>query len=68
MKRTKVLLSMLVIGSLIVQGCIMLPALVNVESKETKESKEDSKEMMKRLDTIDKRLAELEKQQNPEKK
>jgi len=68
MKRTKILLSVDVIGSVLVQGCIMLPPLVNVESKETKESKEDNKEMMKRLDTIDKRLAELEKQQNPEKK
>ena len=62
-------MGMLVIGSVLVQGCVIgFPPLVNVESKESKESKAGNQEMMKRLDAIDKRLAELEKQQNAEKK
>ena len=69
MKRAKILLGILVVGSVLVQGCVIgFPPLVNVESKESKESKAGDQEMMKRLDAIDKRLAELEKQKNAEKK
>ena len=68
MKRTKILMAVLVIGSVLAQGCIMFPPLVNVESKESKESKAENQEMKQRLDALDKRLAELEKQQNAEKK
>jgi hypothetical protein len=61
-------MAVLIIGSVLVQGCIMFPPLVNVESRETKESKTENQEMKKRLDALDKRLAELEKQQSAEKK
>jgi len=69
MKRARILLGILVVGSVLVEGCVIgFPPLVNVESKESKESKAGNQEMMKRLDAIDKRLAEIEKQQNAEKK
>jgi hypothetical protein len=68
MKMTKILMAVVVIGSMLGQGCIMFPPLVNVESKESKESNAQNQELKKRLDAIDKRLADLEKQQNAEKK
>ena len=66
MKKNRVLLGMLLIGAVLAQGCVIgFPPLINVESKE---SKNESKELMKRLDSIDKRLTQLEAQQNTEKK
>jgi hypothetical protein len=66
MKTRRILLGILLAGTVLVQGCVIgFPPLVNVESKE---SKNENKELMKRLDTIDKRLADLEKQQGPEQK
>ena len=56
----------LLAGTVLTQGCVIgFPPLVNVESKE---AKDENKEMMKRLDAIDRRLAELEKHQADEKK
>jgi hypothetical protein len=63
--------AILLAATVLFQGCVIgFPPLVNVESKEAKnENKEsENKEMMKRLDAIDKRLAELEKHQADEKK
>jgi hypothetical protein len=59
-------MGLLLIGAVLVQGCVIgFPPLVNVESKA---SKNENKEMMKRLDSIDKRLSQLENQPNAEKK
>jgi len=66
MKMNKVLLGMLLAGAVLVQGCVIgFPPLVNVESKA---SKNENKELIKRLDAIDKRLADLESQKSAEKK
>ncbi len=66
MKKTIPRLGILLIGAVLMQGCVVgFPPLVNVESKQ---SKNENKEMMKRLDTIDKRLSQLEHQESPEKK
>jgi len=59
-------MGILLVGAILVQGCVIgFPPLVNVESKE---SKNENKELMKRLDAIDKRLSQLEAQQTTEKK
>jgi len=64
MKTNRVVLAVLLVGAVLAQGCVIgFPPLVNVESKA---SKEENKEVMKRLDAIDKRLTQLE--QNTEKK
>ncbi len=66
MKFNRVLMGMLLAGMVLVQGCVIgFPPLLNVESKE---SKNENKELMKRLDAIDKRLSQLETQQNAAKK
>ena len=66
MKTNKLLMAIMLAGTVLLQGCVIgFPPLVNVESKE---SKNENKELMKRLDAIDKRLADLEKQQSAEKK
>jgi hypothetical protein len=56
MKRTINLVT-LVFGAALLQGCIAFPPLIQVEHKESA----GNKEMIKRLDAIDQRLAELEK-------
>ena len=59
-------MGILLVGAILVQGCVIgFPPLVNVESKE---SKNENKELMKRLDAIDKRISQLEAQQTTEKK
>lgn len=59
-------MGVLLVEAILLQGCVIgFPPLVNVESKE---SKNENKELMKRLDTIDKRLSQLETQQTTEKK
>ena len=66
MKAKRILLGVLLVEAILLQGCVIgFPPLVNVESKE---SKNENKELMKRLDTIDKRLSQLETQQTTEKK
>jgi hypothetical protein len=66
MKAKRFLMGILLVGAILVQGCVIgFPPLVNVESKE---SKNENKELMKRLDAIDKRLSQLEAQQTTEKK
>jgi hypothetical protein len=60
MKKSTLMLGILLVGAVLMQGCVIgFPPLVNVESKA---SKNENKEMMKRLDTIDKRLSQLEHQ------
>jgi hypothetical protein len=60
------MLGILLVAAVLAQGCVVgFPPLVNVESKE---SKNENKELLKRLDAIDKRLSQLETQQNAEKK
>jgi hypothetical protein len=60
------MLGILLAGAVLAQGCVIgFPPLVNVESKA---SKNENKELMKRLDAIDKRLSQLETQQTAEKK
>lgn len=60
MKTNTVLMGIFLAGAVLLQGCVIgFPPLVNVESKE---AKNENKKLMKRLDAIDKRLAELEKQ------
>ena len=51
-------LSLLVLTAALLQGCIAFPPLIQVEHKE---SAATNKELMQRLDSIDQRLAELEK-------
>lgn len=59
-------MGILLVAAVLAQGCVVgFPPLVNVESKE---SKNENKELLKRLDAIDKRLSQLETQQNAEKK
>jgi hypothetical protein len=66
MKINTLMLGILLVGAVLMQGCVIgFPPLVNVESKE---SKNENKEMMKRLDSIDKRLSQLEHQPTPENK
>jgi hypothetical protein len=66
MKAKRILMGVLLVEAILLQGCVIgFPPLVNVESKE---SKNENKELMKRLDTIDKRLSQLETQQTTEKK
>jgi hypothetical protein len=66
MKMNRAVLGLLLVAAVLAQGCVIgFPPLVNVESKE---SKNENKEMMKRLDSIDKRLSQLEHPQEPEKK
>jgi PBP1b-binding outer membrane lipoprotein LpoB len=66
MKTHKAILGMLLIGAVLLQGCVIgFPPLVNVESKD---NKKENAEVMKRLDSIDKRLSQLEAQQQAEKK
>ena len=66
MKINRAVMGLLLIGAVLVQGCVIgFPPLVNVESKQ---SKNENKEMMKRLDSIDKRLSQLENQPPAEKK
>jgi PBP1b-binding outer membrane lipoprotein LpoB len=67
MKTHKAILGMLLVGAILLQGCVIgFPPLVNVESKDN--NKKDNAEVMKRLDSIDKRLGQLEAQQKPENK
>ncbi len=66
MKTQKAILGMLLIGVLLLQGCVIgFPPLVNVQSKD---NKKENSEVMKRLDSIDKRLSQLETEQKAEKK
>lgn len=66
MRLNRVMLGILLVAAVLAQGCVVgFPPLVNVESKE---SKNENKELLKRLDAIDKRLSQLETQQNAEKK
>jgi hypothetical protein len=66
MKINRAVVGLLLIGAVLVQGCaIGFPPLVNVESKE---SKNENKEVLKRLESIDKRLSQLEHQPTVEKK
>jgi hypothetical protein len=66
MKAKRILMGVLLVEAILLQGCVIgFPPLVNVESKE---SKNENKELMKRLDAIDKRLSQLEAQQTTEKK
>ncbi len=66
MKINKAILGVLLIGAVLLQGCVIgFPPLVNVESKD---NKKNDAEVMKRLDSIDKRLSQLEADQKAEKK
>jgi hypothetical protein len=66
MKIKTLLLGVLLVGAVLMQGCVIgFPPLVNVESKA---SKNENKEMTKRLDSIDKRLSQMEHPQPEEKK
>ena len=67
MKTHKAILGMLLVGAVLLQGCVIgFPPLVNVESKDN--NKKENAEVMKRLDSIDKRLSQLEAEQKAEKK
>ena len=67
MKTHKAILGMLLVGAVLLQGCVIgFPPLVNVESKDS--GKKENTEVMKRLDAIDKRLSQLEADQKTEKK
>ena len=58
---------MLLVGAVLLQGCVIgFPPLVNVESKDN--NKKENAEVMKRLDSIDKRLSQLEAEQKAEQK
>ena len=62
MKTHKAILGMLLVGAVLLQGCVIgFPPLVNVESKDN--NKKDNAEVMKRLESIDKRLSQLEAEQ-----
>jgi len=64
MKMNRGLVGIFLAGAVLLQGCVIgFPPLVNVESKA---SKNENKELMKRLDAFDKRLADLENQQSAE--
>ena len=62
MKKKTVGLMVLGFSGLLLQGCIALPPLINVEHKDaaTNSNSDSNKEVMKRLDSIDKRLSQLE--------
>ncbi len=53
-------------GLLMVQGCIAFPPLVQVERKESTQPPPPNPEMMRRLDSIDRRLNDLEKKVDAE--
>jgi PBP1b-binding outer membrane lipoprotein LpoB len=62
MKTHKAILGMLLVGAVLLQGCVIgFPPLVNVESKDN--NKKENTEVMKRLESIDKRLSQLEAEQ-----
>ena len=51
----------LALSGLLLQGCVALPPLINVEHKDSGTNNSDSnKEVLKRLDAIDQRLSKLE--------
>ena len=61
--KSKLILMSLVGSAVLLQGCIALPPLVNVERKEVAGTNNNNNdEVLKRLDAIDKRLGKLEEQ------
>ncbi len=66
MKAKLARLALLGAGLLMVQGCIAFPPLVQVERKEPSQPPPPNREVMRRLDSIDRRLSELEKKVDAE--
>jgi hypothetical protein len=58
MKNKTVRLMLLIGSGLLLQGCVAFPPLIQVEHKEA--SADSNKELMRRLDSIDQRLSQLE--------
>ena len=58
MKTKLVNLSLLGLLAFLLQGCVAFPPLIQVEHKEA--ASDSNKELMRRLDTIDQRLSQLE--------
>lgn len=61
MKRKTIVLAVSGLAALLLQGCIAFPPLIQVEHKESI----TNQEIVKRLDAIDHRLTELEKNGEP---
>jgi len=60
MKSKTVSLLVLLFAGLLLQGCIAFPPLIQVEHKDAPPPPDSNKEVMKRLDSIDQRLSQLE--------
>ena len=58
MKNKTVSFMLLLVAGLLLQGCIAFPPLIQVEHKDA--PADSNKEVMKRLDSIDQRLTQLE--------
>jgi hypothetical protein len=64
MKTKLVCLLLLTSLSVLLQGCIAFPPLISVEHKESPANANANAEIMRRLDAIDRRLDQMEKNQD----
>jgi starvation-inducible outer membrane lipoprotein len=62
MKNRAILLLWLASATVLLQGCIAFPPLIQVEHKDSANS---NQEILKRLDAIDRRLGKLEREKTP---
>jgi starvation-inducible outer membrane lipoprotein len=62
MKSRALLFWCLASATVLLQGCIAFPPLIQVEHKDSANS---NQEILKRLDAIDRRLGKLEKEKTP---
>jgi starvation-inducible outer membrane lipoprotein len=62
MKNKTIGLMLLLLSGLLLQGCIAFPPLIQVEHKDA--PPDSNKEILRRLDSIDQRLNQLEQKQD----